>query len=143
GNAWVDVAGLLSNLANLTFNTSTAIVTHHTGAAGSPNVDTPLSDAELNAGDFAGKFYISAYGLDNLVPKLPAFDPNSLNPQAGLNGFLDTLRNILDGPVLGPNLPLIGDKIKSALTLVDDIRAAVNALQANSTPDQIKAVFQD
>src|SRR5205085_2013803 len=151
GDAWVDVAGLLANLGSPSVNTSPLVVTHHTGAAGSPGgVDTPYTDADLASGPFANQFVVSAYNVDGLinglVPSLPALDPNQFDPaklnlKAGLNTFLDTLQSLLDGPILGKSLPLLGDKIKNALDFVQKLRDAANQLGPDSAIDAVKDVL--
>src|SRR5262249_53947375 len=123
-------AGLLTNLGSVSFNSSDQVLTHHTGDAGTPGgVDTPYSDADLAAGPFAGQLVVSAYHVGDMLSGLTSFDPNKLDPRDGLNKFLDTLQAILNGPVLGPKLPLLGDKIKGAIQFVDQLRTAVGQIR--------------
>ncbi len=135
-DAWVDVAGLVTNLTNVSFNTNPLVLTHHT-----PNVGTPFNDLVLAAGPFAGKLVVSAYNVGNLLTSLTSFDPNNLDPRNGLTAFLNTLEQMLNGPVLGPKLPLLGDKIKNAIHFVDDLRNAVTHVQPGQ-PSAIDTALQ-
>src|SRR5262249_394679 len=102
-------------------------------------VDTPFSDAELNQGAFAGKFYVSAYNVGGFLSTLP-FDPEGLqNLKTRLGGYLNALEKLFKGPILSPKLPLLGHQIKNAPTPITGIRAGVNELTDDAlTPDAVK-----
>ncbi|MEQ9379832.1 MAG: peptidoglycan-binding domain-containing protein, partial [Pirellulales bacterium] len=128
-------------------------------AAGALNVTLPVYLPTQAAGNFVGDITVTAdlanlAGTTNINVPTAALEAkiNSLNffddldvMLDGWNGFFTFLEDVLDGQVLGVEVPLIGDQLKDAARFIGDLRQRVvdnlSVVGANSVITVQQGIF--